>query len=135
MKILDLDGLGDIRNETTLEIPSFKTKLTQFKSLSKGEVKKLIFISPNKYCTFNLLPTWMVRECIDELLPLITRIINLSLTFILGNRLFKACNYYPLLKKLNRELVKKNYRPISNLAFLSKLIERAVASQLYRPSE
>jgi hypothetical protein len=36
----------------------------------------------------------------------------------------------PLLKKLNLELIKKNYRPVSNLPFLSKLIERAVASQL-----
>ena len=28
------------------------------------------------------------------------------------------------------ELIKKNYRPVSNLAFISKLIKKAVASQL-----
>ena len=36
----------------------------------------------------------------------------------------------PLLKKLGLELMKKNYRPVSNLAFISKLIEKAVAVQL-----
>ncbi len=68
-------------------------------------------------------------ECIDEILPLITRIINLSLT--LGNMpdSLKHAIITPL-KKLNLELLKKNYRPVYNLAFLSKLIERAVASQL-----
>ncbi len=36
----------------------------------------------------------------------------------------------PLLKKLGLDLVKKNYRPISNLSFLCKLIERIVALQI-----
>ncbi len=37
----------------------------------------------------------------------------------------------PMLKKLGLELINKNYRrPVSNLAFLSKLIERVVALQL-----
>ena len=36
----------------------------------------------------------------------------------------------PLLKKPGLDLIFKNYRPISNLSFVSKLIERAVANQL-----
>ncbi len=36
----------------------------------------------------------------------------------------------PMLKKLGLELINTNYRPVSNLAFLSKLIERVVALQL-----
>ena len=35
----------------------------------------------------------------------------------------------PLLKKLDLELIEKNYRPVSNLSFLSKLIEEAVIQQ------
>ncbi len=35
-----------------------------------------------------------------------------------------------MLKKLVLELINKNYRPVSNLTFLSKLIERVVAIQL-----
>ena len=36
----------------------------------------------------------------------------------------------PLLKKLGLALIEKNFRPVSNLPFLSKLIERIVAFQL-----
>ena len=36
----------------------------------------------------------------------------------------------PLLKKPTLDPILKNFRPISNLHFLSKLIERAVSSQL-----
>ncbi len=36
----------------------------------------------------------------------------------------------PLLKKLGLDLVKENYRPVSNLPFLGKLIERIVTLQI-----
>ncbi len=36
----------------------------------------------------------------------------------------------PMLKKLCLALINKNYRPVSNLAFLSKLIEAVVVLQL-----
>ncbi len=36
----------------------------------------------------------------------------------------------PMLRKLGVELINKNYRPLSNLTFPSKLIERVVALQL-----
>ena len=37
---------------------------------------------------------------------------------------------HPLLKKAGIDLIFKNYRPISNLSFLSKVIERAVCNQI-----
>ena len=37
----------------------------------------------------------------------------------------------PLLKKKDLELIYKNYRPVSNLKFISKLVEKAVLSQFY----
>ena len=36
----------------------------------------------------------------------------------------------PLLKKINLDLIEKNYRLVSNLQFISKLIERTVNNQL-----
>ena len=36
----------------------------------------------------------------------------------------------PLLKKANLEITLKNFRPVSNLEFVGKLLERAVVSQL-----
>ena len=37
----------------------------------------------------------------------------------------------PLLKKLGVDSVFKNLRPVSNLAYISKLLERAVFNQIY----
>ena len=45
---------------------------------------------------------------------------------------FKEALLRPLLKKLNLELIKKNYRPVSNLAYTGKLIERIVAKQIIK---
>ena len=42
----------------------------------------------------------------------------------------KEAQVKPLLKKPGLDLVDKNYRPISNLQLLGKLIERAVTKQL-----
>ncbi len=70
------------------------------------------------------MPTWMIRDCIDEVLPTLTKIINLSLTLGEMPNNLKIAITKLLLKKLGLDLIKKNYHPISNLAFLGKLIER-----------
>src|SRR6218665_2300960 len=63
--------------------------------------------------------------------PTITKIINLSLSTGPFPMKFKDSVVKPLLKKpsIDKELL-SNYRPISNLSFLSKLSERVVLSRL-----
>ncbi len=126
------DNLDSTQNSITLkpEITKYTQQLTEFRLLSQEEVKKLISTSANKHCELDPIPTWLLKECIDDLLPLITQIINLSLQLGDMPLSLKKAIINPLLKKLGLELIKKNYRPVSNLAFISKLIEKAVASQL-----
>ena len=68
---------------------------------------------------------------LDILIKPITTIINLSLesgTFPLS---FKEAHVTPLLKKSNLPVNKlKNYRPVSNLSFISKIIEKNVSNRL-----
>ncbi len=129
-----LDNLISTHNSMTQKPETTNTKytqqLTEFKILSQEEVKKLISTSANKHCELDPIPTWLLKECIDDLLPLITQIINLSLHLGDMPLSLKKAIINPLLKKLDLELIKKNYRPVSNLAFISKLIEKAVATQL-----
>ena len=68
---------------------------------------------------------------IDLLLSTITRIVNLSLETSIFPSQFKSAVVKPLLKKatLDSENL-KNYRPVSNLPFVSKIIEKIVASRL-----
>lgn len=42
---------------------------------------------------------------------------------------YKQAVVTPLLKKVNADLVFKNYRPVSNLSFVSKVIEKVVSQQ------
>jgi hypothetical protein len=72
-----------------------------------------------------------ICKCSEVLLPVLTRIIDLSLQ--LGE--VPACMKYPLITPLlmkstldQNELA--NNRPVSNLTFLSKLLERVVAARL-----
>ena len=65
------------------------------------------------------------------LLPAISNIVNLSLTSGVVPAQLKVAHVTSLLKKppLNPEDL-KNFRPVSNLHFLSKIVEKAVAAQL-----
>ena len=75
--------------------------------------------------------TSLLVDHIDVLLPAISNIVNLSLTSGVVPAQFKVAHVTPLLKKpsLNPEDL-RNFRPVSNLHFLSKILEKAVAVQL-----
>ena len=74
---------------------------------------------------------WLVKDCIDVLVTPIVFIVNLSLSEGCFPTHFKSALVYPLLKKptLNRDDM-KNYRPVCNLSFLSKILEKVMASRL-----
>ena len=72
-----------------------------------------------------------MKQCVDQLLPLLNSIINESLTKGEFPIDFKNAIVKPLLKKpsLDKDEL-KNYRPVSNLYFISKVIEKLVAKWL-----
>ena len=87
--------------------------------------------SPTKSCLLDPWPTFLLRECIDILLPSITRVVNCSLSEGVVPDEFKKAIATPLIKKSSLPPNDfKNYRPVSRLGFISKLVERVVVSQL-----
>ena len=60
----------------------------------------------------------------------ITKIVNMSLTNGEFCDQWKTAIIRPLIKKLGLKLINKNYRPVSNLCFLSKLVEKCMLDQL-----
>ena len=54
-------------------------KLRLFKPVTEEEIRKLIVESPTKTCMLDPNPTSLTTECLSDLLPLITRIVNSSL--------------------------------------------------------
>jgi len=111
------------------EVVTFSgTCLQNFRMMTRSEVKKILN-NMSKSCKLDPLPLWLAKDCIDELLPIITDIINLSLSSGEMPKQLKHAIIRPLLKKAGLELTKKNYRPVSNLSYLSKAVEAAVIMQ------
>ena len=52
------------------------------------------------------------------------------LLWVTTNYMWKEGLVRPKLKRVNVDLIKKNYRPVSNLAFLSEITEKAAALQI-----
>lgn len=78
------------------------------------------------------LPTSLVKACLFSLLPLITAIIHSSLTTGTVPAQFKTAIITPTLKKPGLDPNNfNNLRPISNLPFNSKILEKTVATQLH----
>ena len=71
-------------------------------------------------------PNHATKTHAEAFLPLITRLIYLSLTSGTFPQTWKRAIVKPLLKKIGLEKIFKNYRPVSNLNFISKLLESAV---------
>ena len=105
--------------------------LTEFSPVSAEEVYEAIMASPAKSCSLDPLPTKTLKTVARLLTPSITSIINLSLQEGVFPDIYKHALVSPLLKKqnLDKEIV-SNYRPVSNLPFVLKLLERIVSKQL-----
>ena len=116
--------------------PSLNTpNLISFDTLCPVTVKeicKTTMCCPTTSCVLDPLPTQLLKTNVDILSPVITRIVNLSLTTGKCPSSQKSAIITPLLKEasLDPESL-KNYRPVSNLNFFSKLLERIVAKQLH----
>jgi hypothetical protein len=112
------------------EVAALQFPLNNFQLTDHAEIAKLIMKSPSKSCVLDPAPTWLIKKC-PAVIPLICNIVNESLTNQTMPATLKLAHVIPALKKPsldNNEL--KNYRPISNLAFTSKIIERAVSRRL-----
>jgi len=128
--------VDDVRASTAGQPPpsvhdTAHSPLSSFRLCTEPEVRRLIMKSPIKSCSLDPLPTFLLRQQIDSKLPFITRMINASLR---KGRLPDTQMHAivtPLLKKPCLDVNDMaNYRPVSNLTFLSKVIERIVAQQL-----
>ena len=78
-----------------------------------------------------MLPRCIFVHCLDTLEPHITSVFNHSLVDGIFPLDFKNSLVIPLLKKPSLDVnVLKNYRPVSNLSFISKVLEKIVFKQI-----
>ena len=102
-----------------------------FMDATEFEIRNIIKLSPAKSCELDPLPTWLLKECLADLVSTFTDIVNMSLRDSLIPKSFKTVFVWPVLKKTGLDSnILKNYRSVSNLTFISKVIEKVVSGRL-----
>ena len=108
-----------------------KSRFSTFKAVSSKEILKIVNRSAVKTCQLDPLPASLTKLCLEDLIPSITAIVNSSLKRGVFPDCLKQALVCPLLKKASLDAEEfKNYRPVSNLPFLGKVIERVAIDQL-----
>ena len=112
-------------------ISNFKSPFTSFQRITIDYLHSFITKCASKSCELDPIPTSLLLECLDAVLPTMTSIINDSLKSGVFPFSYKSAIVTPLLKKPSLDPNDlKNYRPVSNLSIMSKLLEKVVESQL-----
>ena len=106
-------------------------RFREFIPVNSDKIARIIRTALPKSCELDLVPSKILKQVWEDISPLIAAIVYTSLTsgVFLGN--LKNALLRPLPKIATLEVtVLKNFRPVSNLSYLSKLIERVVCKQL-----
>lgn len=123
-------------NSTTYSYPHLSPQnippsFDRFSPATTNEVQAAILSSSDSTCSLDSIPTTILKSCLPSLLLPITTLVNLSLDENKFPDSYKHALVKPLLKKFNlppNDLT--SYRPISNLNFISKIIERIIHNRL-----
>lgn len=119
-----------VNTYTDTPIP-LQTSLPLWKPVTETVLKTIVMTSACKSSAADPVPAWLFKECLDIILPLVATIINQSLSTGIVPSNYKHAIVTPLLKKQDADVSNlSNYRPVSNLPYLSKCLERVVAKDL-----
>ena len=116
-------------------MPFFTHSLSYFTETNDHDIENIIRRT-DKTCQLDPLPDNILRKCIPSLAPVITGITNVVIQQAKMPAQLKHAIVRPLLKKvtLDKDAL-CNYRPVSNLPQLSKVIEKVILQRLTRHIE
>ena len=125
-KIKNIRKYLDITNSSyTFSENAPETHMDTFEPCTEHEIEKIIKNSSNASCDLDPVPTLLVKKCLPALLPFLTHLTNLSLQSGFFPDSLKTALVRPLLKKPTLDYNElKNFRPVSNIPFISKIIKK-----------
>ena len=97
--------------------------LRKFTPISARQLEKTITSMPSKTCTLDIMPTARLKEVLGTILPSLAHVVNKSLDQETFYTDWKEALVKPLVKKTSLGTIMTNYRPVSNLQFVSKIVE------------
>ena len=116
---------------STLVTGTTAATFSSFEKVSQLTVKEYILNSAPKSCELDPIHSKLLIECLDYILPSLTDLFNSSLASGISPQCLKSALVTPILKKRcldHNDL--NNYRPVSNLCFIAKILEKLVLSQV-----
>ena len=116
---------------STLVTGTTAATFSLFEKVSQLTVKECILNSAPKSCELDPIPSKLLIECLESIPPSLTDLFNSSLASGIFPQCFKSALVTPILKKRcldHNDL--NNYRPVSNLCFIAKILEKLVLSQV-----
>ncbi|XP_041453152.1 uncharacterized protein LOC121406196 [Lytechinus variegatus] len=123
--------LSPVPSSTEATLERSACQLEEFHQVSEKDVRKIIKSKKVKTCALDPVPACVFSGCLNTLLPAITDMANQSLMSANFPTSLKSAVVTPILKKQNLDPEDlKNFRPISNIPLLGKVIERVVSQQL-----
>ena len=129
--VLPIGENNDIHVCTNASIVNVESNLSEFKMLKDEDIRRILVKMSNASCSLDAQPTWLLKENINCNVPLLTKIVNSSLQSGVFPDIARQAIVTPIIKKqgLDSENL-QNYRPVSNLSHVAKVIEKAAAYQL-----
>ena len=126
-------GCGYLLRWPTYLPASVSGPFDTFETVTIAEVMKLHQSAPAKTSPLEILPTSIMKAFKEELAVLNTDAANSSFRTAMLSQAMRKGQVTPLLKKSELDITDfKNFRPITNLTTISKIIER-LALQRLRP--
>ena len=109
---------------------SSTAQMSVFQDIKEADIKSIRNCSPSQSCSLDPIPTYLLQSC-EAIVSPIRKLINSSLNTGVVPKCFKHALITPLIKNSKLDCNQmSSYRPISNLLYVSKLLERCVAKQL-----
>ena len=124
----DLDNIDNCVSMRPDESCGISSYLSSFMPTTTDENTKLVSKSACKSCKLDPIPTHLLKDNLSSLAPVIADIVNMSIATGVFPSVFKKALITPLLKKTTLDANDvPNYRPVSNLCFVSNIVEKVVA--------
>ena len=133
-----IDKIQEELDHFELYKPTTKDQVVSKQSFlptTTSDVKNLVMKMKSKTNELDLLPVTFIKENIEKFADLLANIVNISLQSGIFANEWKTALLYPLIKKTGLDVIKSNYRPISNLSFISRLVEKAAINQLVQHAD
>ena len=116
---------------STLVTGTTAATFSSFEKVSQLTVKECILNSAPESCELDPIPSKLLIECLDSILPSLTDLFNSSLASGIFPRCFKSALVTPILKKgCHDHNDLHNCQPVSSLCFIAKILEKLVLSQI-----